>query len=480
MLKIPIENFNQGGLSDSELRGIKYSIPVIIGLDLHSKPGIVQALQKLTKSSGSIVDALVKVAVSCSDGNTYAFSSTTGKVWKITSAFAWSLVHTTTPAAGGAGCLGAYEYKAFLYWFTESRVHRIAISDLGDWSTNAVEDWATFSITDASYHPAIDSNGDLYIGDGYYVAIIDSQGTFTANALDLFQPHRIKCLGKRKNNLLIGTYIADNVNLGSVFEWNTYSPSWSDADSVKERGINAFIPFDNDIVVSTGINGRFYYWDGSLLKPFKTIPGTYNPSNYLEVHPGAVGNFRGIPIFGISKGAGDPTKLGVYALGKKNSSYPDILTLDFPISQRSSGNFVLANIEIGSIVVTGNDILVFWVDTNSGTVYGADKLDWANKLDGAYFESRYVQPDRDQLTVFKKFLMNYKSLPANTAITMSYDKNYAGSYTALDQITDTQRLQVRADQSIDAASLQWKVALTTSSNDTPEMEEGAIFIQDYA
>jgi hypothetical protein len=99
---IQISNFNLGGLSDSKFQGTPNSNYRLVGMDLHSTPGVLKVAQKLTKDSGSTVDEFVKCQVSSSNGNTYHFSSTSGKIWERTSAGVWSLVYTTSPTGGDA------------------------------------------------------------------------------------------------------------------------------------------------------------------------------------------------------------------------------------------------------------------------------------------------------------------------------------------------------------------------------------------
>ncbi len=107
---IALDNINLGGQSDSKYSGSKGSWYKLVGVDLHSTAGLVKVRQKLTKNSDSTVDALCKEKVDCSDGNKYWFSSTSGKIFKDASG-TWSLAHTTTPNAGSASCLGAWEYN---------------------------------------------------------------------------------------------------------------------------------------------------------------------------------------------------------------------------------------------------------------------------------------------------------------------------------------------------------------------------------
>ena len=135
------EQFNIGGLSDSKFSGIPNSVHRLVGIDLHSKPGVVLARQALAKTSSSTVTGLIKNRVACSDGNSYWFDGDSGKVYKCTTGGTVTLVHTTTPDEGGAQCLGAEEYYGYIYWATPKRLHRIPIDKLSNWTTGAEEDW---------------------------------------------------------------------------------------------------------------------------------------------------------------------------------------------------------------------------------------------------------------------------------------------------------------------------------------------------
>src|SRR3990167_8832184 len=164
------------GLSDSKWSGIVGSVYASIGLDIHSTPGLLKVHQKLSKNSGSTVTEFCRLKVSASNGYSFWFSYTSGKIWARSSAGTWSLAYTTAPAAGGAGCLGAAEYNGFIYWATESRLHRVTIAGADDsWAAGAVSlDWQTFSVTDASFHPMAIQDLSLFIGDGYKVCEVDS------------------------------------------------------------------------------------------------------------------------------------------------------------------------------------------------------------------------------------------------------------------------------------------------------------------
>ena len=407
-MKVIIQNPNLGGLSDSKYLGTENSLYRMVGLDLHSEPGLIKVNQKLTKESGSTVTAFVKIMLPCSDGNTYLFSSTDGKIWKRTSGGTYSLVATN---ANGA-MFGAIEDQSYIYYFSNTKIGRWEIGTA--WSGRD-DNWATFTNGDSEFHPAEKVNLTVYIGDANYVAQI-RDGVFTANALDLKTGLRIKSLGKFGNDLLIGTYVSDNVNMNEVFRWNTYSVSFTTHDTIPQVGVNSFIPTDNFTLVSAGTKGGLYLYQNNQLDLFKRIPGDWNGTNRAVVHPDAGSNKEGLPLFGLSNDNGNPALQGVYSFGNYSRNYPPILNLEYVISQA-----LLASIEIGSIKVVGDDVLVAWKE---GSNYGIDKLDTANKYASAYLESRIIAVDRTSKHKHGVIKVAYNNLPTNTDIEIYVDKNH--------------------------------------------------------
>jgi hypothetical protein len=465
MPKIPFKNFNMGGIADSDYLGAAHSMADLWGFDIHSEVGVLKVNQALTKESGSTVDDFVKASVPCSDGNTYLFGSTNGKIWKRTSGGTYSLEATASPAAGSAGILDAKEYQGYIYYAMQSRLGRWQIGTA--WSTRN-DSWATFTKTDASWHPMLILNLVLYIGDANLVAQVDA-GVFSANALDISAPLRIKCLGQLGTDLLMGTFVASNIVATEVYRWNTWSLSFTNSDPIPEVGINSFLPIDNNVIVNAGTKGNMYLYNGVTLEPYKTIKGTWdNSTNTGYVHPNAGLNFNGLPLFGLSTLSGSPANMGLYSLGRANRNYPIVLNGEQGIS---TGN--LNNVEIGCIVSVGNIYLVSWKDTNSGTVYGVDKLDLSLKYSGAYLATRVIMVDRYSSLTYGTVNIAYRTLPTGTTFTISKKINSAayGAIAAGDCKKDTDRNIFYTDVDLgDASTMQVKIAPSVSSNDAPEIE----------
>lgn len=455
--QIPINNINLGGIANSDFQGAANSVSEMVGLDVHTEPGIIKVNQKLTKETGTLIDDFIKKMLPCSDGQVYAFGSTTGKIWVRSSAGSWSLFGTANPAAGTAGIKDAFEDQGYVYFATQSRLGRWQVS--GGFGT-VNHNWATFSNTDADFHPCQMVNLINYIGDGKYIAQVED-GVFTADALDITNPRRTKALGIYDTELLIGSYIADNVNLSDIFRWNTWSVSFSNSDPIPEKGVNCFLKVDNAFYANAGEKGNIYYYDGSALRKLKRIPGNWGIGKKAIIHPDAAAEFN-VPLFGTSNVANNPCLMGVYGLGSYSADYSPILTLEYVISQNK-----MSDIEIGSIVVVDDYTLVSWKD---GSTYGVDKLDSANKYDGAYFKTRVMYPQRGEMNVIKKVKVPYRLLPTGCNVEIWKSVNY-GEFEQMATTKDAKRKYVETNVNIqEMVSCQFKVVLRTSGNNAPEIE----------
>jgi len=87
--------FPQGvkGLADSKWSGVLGSAYRLVGLDFHSKPGLIRVAQALAKDSSTTIDGLCKVGLPVSDGSKLWFSSESGKIWRESSG-TYTLIHT--------------------------------------------------------------------------------------------------------------------------------------------------------------------------------------------------------------------------------------------------------------------------------------------------------------------------------------------------------------------------------------------------
>jgi hypothetical protein len=473
MALIQLRNINTGGIANSKYQGIANSMATIVALDIHSEPGVIKVNQKLTKESGSIVVDFIIKSLPCSDGNTYFFGDT-GKVYKRTSAGVWTLACTAAPAAGAVKLMDAIEDQGYIYYTMPNRVGRVAVGAPVDWATRD-DNWATFTNTDADFHPMTKVNLVVYIGDKNFVAQIED-GVFTANALDIKSPLRIKALGGYDTELLLGTYVNDNINQTEIYRWNTWSVSFTNSDPIPEKGINSFLKIDNATLVNVGEKGNLYLYDGSRLLKSKRVPGDWGIGKKALVKQDASEVYN-IPLFGLSAiyltsaYATNPCVLGIYGLGNYNPDYAPVLTIEYiPSHGKTSG------VEIGSIIQIDDYILVSWKD---GTNYGVDVLDATAKATLAYTDTRYMFPDRSGFSTIQPIIVPYRSLPTGTSIEIWQSKNY-GTFEKMDTVIDVDKKIVKADVDIlDVITLQIKAVLVASGNTAPEIEGIDIPVEEH-
>ena len=454
-----------GGLADSSVLGPRNSFAEGVGVDIHSKPGIVTVKQRLKKDSGTTITELCRYAVKASDGNSYWFSSSSGKVWRRTSAGTWSLLFTN---ANGF-CVGAGEFDDYVYYASSGKLGRYG--PLSGTPSNT-DSWATLS--DCIYHPMVVQGVYLVIGNARTFATVSDAEVFTSAGTpditfaSLPRVQRIRTLSKFGGDVLAGTFTTDDHTRAMLIRWDTVAPTFlADPPDIPETLIQAVISKGFFAYVMAGEFGQVYYYDGLNCTPFKKIQGTYTKTGYSKINPAAVGDFEGYSMFGVSQGGGNPALEGIYSLGHKDKNYPVALTLDYLISTKKS-----SDIEIGCLLMIGKDIFASWKD---GSSYGVDVIDWDNKFDEAYFKTLVILGNRSKSKVFKNYVVSYKAKPSGTDFNLAAYKNYGDAGTALTLSDKTASNKMIKYKEIVAGALQLKVAFTVSANSAPEMD--SLFVE---
>jgi hypothetical protein len=174
---------------------------------------------------------------------------------------------------------------------------------------------------------------------------------------------------------------------------------------------------------------------------------------------------------------GNAPLYGVYTLGNYARNYPMVLDFTYPMScsgqENTDLNVLTTNVEIGSMLVCGNDIFVSWYDHDSNT-YGVDKLDMAYKLDGAYLETVLLSIDRDEFATFTEFLVAYCEMPTGTDILINYSTDYGTTWNTTAEVKDTMRQLIRVMESPESSTLQLRIIARTTGNATPLIESAMI------
>lgn len=365
------------------------------------------------------------------------------------------------PADTNVSNVSAEEFTGYIYWTTQDKLQRVAVTDIDDFSEVNPFEFRDFTNGDDMYHPMVVQNAKLFIADRKVIAEVDVNNTFQDTDFNTPDNERIMSIGRFDIDVIVGTSYGQYAR---ILRWDTVSESWSSEDYVFEDGISAFIRDDNYVYAYAGKQGRLYFYNGEVLERFARIRGDWSASNTAVVHGYSVGYYNGLPVFGLSTVSGTPCKMGVYTLGSFSPSYPIALDLAYPKGT------TFGAVEFGAIVVDGTDMYIASTD-------GVYKVDQANKYENAYFETRQI-PVADRRGTTTHYRAGYVSLPATTGVTISYKGTYSSNFTALTTITDTKKEEQRAELSVpEITSLQMRYDFTVSGNDAPEFEVDSITIE---
>ncbi len=400
----------RGGISDDVYKGVVGAFRFGYGLDIRNGGDTLKCNQALKKDSGSAVTDLILFFVPATNGKLYGFGDSGNIYSKDTPASAWVLRYADpdgkiTGAAEYTNNDGTNAYQAYLYWATETKLKRIKLT--GIFPTD-VEIFATLN-GDPAWHTMAMACGVLQICDGRYLAMVDYEGNFNNFALDLIAGSRTKCLLPEDQLVIIGSTKGDKVEEGWLWTWDKIQPSWILRRMIAEKGINAMIHTEF-ILIQAGISGSIYFWDTANLLRIKQLPGGG------WVNPGAAANYKGMPLLGVT----GSDKCGVYSYGRLSKNEPYALNLEWIPSHGK-----LSGVEIGAIVMYGNQPFVSWKD---GAFYGVDTVDEENKGEARYEGLVFDAGEPELQKGFRHIKLLTRSLPESCIIEVFYRLNEEGDW----------------------------------------------------
>lgn len=303
----------------------------VVNLDVHSELGVVSTNYALEADATSGVPDEACVQAVTPSGTIYFFSTTTGKIWKRTSAGVYSSITANTNTAHR----GARYYNGKVCYWTASKFGYFTAE------TEASRNNSKGTFTNGNAYGSCEENLTLFITDGKYIASYNSSDTFTANALDIPAQYVWTCIVPDGNtNILIGTIVTGSVNTCRAFLWDTYSDSFTLSDEIPEKGINTFIKADELIIAQCGTQGHLYMWTGNQFTLF---------DNELRGETTTVGHalstvLNGRPLIAVG------TK--IYSIYRKYNSQPMAIVQEYTAtgsiaSLETSGTFLSVSIATG-------------------------------------------------------------------------------------------------------------------------------------
>ncbi len=435
----------RGGIADDAYKGVAGAFRFGYGLDIRNGADTLKCNQALEKDSGSVVTDLILFFVPASNGKLYGFGNTGNIYSKDTPASAWVLRYTDPDgkimgASEYTNNNGSGSYVPYLYWATETKLKRIPFS--GSFP-GGVETFGTLN-GDPAWHTMTIAVGVLQICDGRYIALVDYEGNFNNQALDLIAGNRTKTLLPQDQIAIIGSTKGDKIEEGWLWTWDKQQPSWILRRMIAEKGVNAMIQTDF-IMVQAGISGGLYYWDTVNILRFKAFPGGG------WVNPGAAANLKGVALMGVT----GSDKCGLYSYGRLSKNEPYSMNLEYVPSHGK-----LTGVEIGAVTVYGDQPFASWKD---GSTYGVDTVDPDNKADARYEGLVFDAGEPELQKGFRHIKLLTKPLPSQCWLKTYYRINEQGEWK-----------QAYLEDGADSFDKEGntKVVFTVETGDEEEEEKG--------
>lgn len=463
MKSFEIKSF-RGGISDFEDKGITGAFKLGLALDIRKKVDSLSCQQALVDEGAGIIVDLIYFIVPASDGNSYGLGST-GKIYKRTSAGVWSVVYTDVDGAiKGAAEWFSSAGKSYLYWATNTKLHRKELPGLSNWTdVDADPGWPKTDLTSATWHTMKQAGGALMICNDRYLAMVGYDSSYTNNAVDLILGNVTKTLIEAGNSVLAGTVKKDNSEKGNLFLWEQTALSWIKKKDIPSKGINAIIESEV-LLMQVGTKGGLYFSDMVNVLPVTSFPGGG------QVNPDAADVDEGLALFGVfGNGAGN---IGVYGYGRKIKNGQVALNLEYP----------LACDEIGSVKKVGGDILISY---KSGATYGVKKVDATTKAQADYqgldLKAPSDLPQKPVVWGLVKLIL--ASLPASCAIECWYRVNKNGSFLQAKMEGNVAQFTTAGEQEAifqigaEGKIFEVELKLIPSGNNSPEVYKIEIFFE---
>jgi hypothetical protein len=478
----------QNGIADSPHLGYA----MMKNVDVTTTPGVAKINFKAKKMSGTGVTGFIKWFTKYERVGDFYGVDDAGKVYKVDSNGTTLTVMAGNTFPGGATVNAAGIIGDYFIIFRDTGADALG-------PLNGTPAWVNAFITWTSdYHTTYNSNAWLAQDNHLYwpstaglasLSVVDGKTfnpadstTFTYNAAALRLPDIVvaSCIAELGNLLMVGTFRGVGTQVGDIYPWTKNDPTYQEPVRLPESGVRQLITINNKLYAVGGsaiyISDSINYRKLKRLAKLATSDESQGPAT-LGTYPYAIASQKGSILIGtFPRYNTAPT--GVWRLTHDDLLQTDVVTF---FNQISTGN--VNNVEIGAIYpIDDYQYLITWKDTNSGTVYGIDKVVTTERYTGyaASLETdlRPVGIPTGKRTFREIEFELGKPLATGQGVRISYRKNLTDAYTVLGT-WDYSSIQAKAfvndaaGKISDATYVQLKIELTTDSATytTPELRE---------
>lgn len=472
-----------GGFSDDRFMGIPNSFRYGKAIEIRKNPNSISLAYAVEAQTITLTAAIKAMVTVQGTGDRLVFCND-GKIFRQAAGSAtWTLCYTDT---GGAAILNAIEYNNYVYWATAGNIHRVAVANIDNaWTTDVAEDYKAFANDNANAHPAIELNNKLYWGDGYYLAELDSLGTWTDNKLEIFHDEEIRALTFGGSVMRIWTRKTSKIDFGQKYHWNGTTEAWSERSSYRQMVHTAINKGGYDYVLA-GQRPILYRVDGYEWFPLTRLPLVYDTESCI-IAPNAIDIYDNLLVFGPAENGGGSIGKGVWTYGQEDTKYPDSLMFEYPTVNDNSTDKVF-------MVHTSNGELFFSWQNAGGTSWGLNKVNTTKYATSGSIHSRVMYGDHAASEKAAMSLsMAFVKLAAGEKIEVFLRKDLASSWEATAELSADYAYDPASDASYpdrnicfkrkdaeinisDFVFLESKLQLTagTSQASTPELVEFSV------
>lgn len=354
----------QNGVSTSPLKGFSE----IVNLNVRSQDGFVEMANKVVNVGN--ISTLYAIRKMTADNSL--------NVWGVNSTSVVYRISGTTPTeitGNTAGTpYGMIYYNDYIYVARSTALDRYGpLSGAAAWANS----WQ--ALQSALYHPMLVTQENvLHIGNGRYVATVNSSDTFNGTALDLSPAYVITALEELGTDLMIGTISGTAGNIGvraDIFPWDRVSASYKFPIRLGVSGIQALKTLQNTLYIVAG--DAIYVTNGSSAQKlvdtatlFRALPTTSGSLPILTtVDFQAIASYRNRLLIGFSWFSGGnwdgAVSFGIWAY-ENGRWYLDRLT-------SNGGTDFIQNAAIGAIVPISDATYYFSWSYGAPASHGVDR-----------------------------------------------------------------------------------------------------------
>lgn len=446
MQTVIVNNFSRGVHTDENLAFEGY-VREVQGMDIHGtgagtfgsnphRPGVYMPSQRMTAETEGATSASTNITtlmewITPYSSRTYGVDSGT-RLYVSESTPAtdstqlWYYVSAVSTATGGGGLL---PFGTSLY------IGQNTVLGKTDGTTaNTQLNFQTFTDTTVTPRPMIIFGGKLCIGNGRYVATLDSdETTFNGSALTLPINFAIRSLSIWNERLSIAADYtpsgATNPTASGLFFWDGTASTFTQQFVLPFTAAPLIGEHDNLLWIfgSDGaLNGLVFTFNGAQLEKAFFLPSVIWHGN------GGLTKFQSNMLI-ATNGRTNSDEGGIWTVGRGGVEKPYGCSLSHIASPNS-----VTGTNVGAVYAESNNILCAWYD---GTNYGADRS--SNALFPASGGLIQTLPMHfGSSTQIKNILsirpdLEVAGTTTGSTLQILYRTDFASSFTALKTINDT-------------------------------------------